>query len=233
MSYCVNCGVELDKTAKKCALCKVVVINPLQQQDTVSPVPYPVSTDKFTTRERHYVVQILSIALVLQAAVCVILNIFYFNKSYWSAYSIGAFVLVFTMAALPLLFKKPFLFFITMDGIVMLGYLYMVEWLSGTSHWFLSIALPITVFILMSTIALYFYAVKWNPGKLRITAATLFGVGLLAVCIDGSISMYIYQSLRCSWSFVVLACCGALGLAFYVTSRNKRIHNELSKRFHL
>ena len=28
MSYCVNCGVELDSSAEKCVLCNTVVINP-------------------------------------------------------------------------------------------------------------------------------------------------------------------------------------------------------------
>ena len=28
MSYCVNCGVELDNTVKQCPLCDTVVINP-------------------------------------------------------------------------------------------------------------------------------------------------------------------------------------------------------------
>ena len=28
MSYCVNCGVELEKGAKKCPLCGTEVINP-------------------------------------------------------------------------------------------------------------------------------------------------------------------------------------------------------------
>ena len=28
MSYCVNCGVELDNSAKKCALCATPVVNP-------------------------------------------------------------------------------------------------------------------------------------------------------------------------------------------------------------
>ena len=28
MSYCVNCGVELDKSAEKCVLCGTAVLNP-------------------------------------------------------------------------------------------------------------------------------------------------------------------------------------------------------------
>ena len=42
MSYCVNCGVELDATAKKCALCDTPVYNPAQKQETLPPfLRYP------------------------------------------------------------------------------------------------------------------------------------------------------------------------------------------------
>lgn len=41
MSYCVNCGVELDKTCAVCPLCNTPVYNPNQPVDVVSPKPYP------------------------------------------------------------------------------------------------------------------------------------------------------------------------------------------------
>ena len=37
MSYCVNCGVELDSTASFCPLCRTPVVNPRQPVDTGSP----------------------------------------------------------------------------------------------------------------------------------------------------------------------------------------------------
>lgn len=233
MSYCVNCGVELDKTAKKCALCGVVVINPAQPQDTESSAPYPVPAEQLSTLERRYTAQILSIALGLQAVVCIIVNLFYFNSNPWSAYPVGAFMLVFTMVALPLMMKKPFLLFIALDGIAILVYLFMIERLSHGSGWFVDIAVPTVVYLFMALTAIYLYIRRRNPGKLRITAAAAFALGLLTVCIDASVRMYIYRSPGCSWSLIVLPCFSALALALYATSRYKRIHSELRKRLHV
>ena len=42
MSYCVNCGVELDGTAAFCPLCQAPVRNPYQPVDRDSPSPFPV-----------------------------------------------------------------------------------------------------------------------------------------------------------------------------------------------
>lgn len=44
MSYCVNCGVELDSTASFCPLCRTPVVNPRQPVDTGSSPPFPTGT---------------------------------------------------------------------------------------------------------------------------------------------------------------------------------------------
>ena len=41
MSYCVNCGVELDPTARYCPLCHTEVLNPKQPPDPTLPQPFP------------------------------------------------------------------------------------------------------------------------------------------------------------------------------------------------
>ena len=43
MSYCVNCGVELDPTASTCPLCHTPVVNPRQPVDTELPPTFPAS----------------------------------------------------------------------------------------------------------------------------------------------------------------------------------------------
>ena len=43
MSYCVNCGVELDASAKECPLCNTPVLNPRELEKMVhaqQPVSY-------------------------------------------------------------------------------------------------------------------------------------------------------------------------------------------------
>ena len=41
MSYCVNCGVELDRSAKACPLCNTPVINPNELQRKEQKTPFP------------------------------------------------------------------------------------------------------------------------------------------------------------------------------------------------
>ena len=41
MSYCVNCGVRLDASLKKCPLCNTPVIHPNETAVPTSPSPFP------------------------------------------------------------------------------------------------------------------------------------------------------------------------------------------------
>ena len=43
MSYCVNCGVELEKGLPLCPLCDTPVINPKEPKDEDVKPPYPLN----------------------------------------------------------------------------------------------------------------------------------------------------------------------------------------------
>jgi hypothetical protein len=233
MSYCVNCGVELDKTAKKCPLCGVEIVNPLQPQDTISPTPYPNQTVSLSKTDRRYAVQLLSIMLALASAICIILNLIYSRGTSWSVYPVGTFVLVFMAIVPPLLFKASTIKFISLDVALILLYLFLIDKFCGVSGWFSSIALPIVLYAFVAFAILYFYILIKQPDKLLFTAVLIILSGFLALCVDISINIYLNRLFKCSWSLIVLTCCIALAFALYATNRNMRIRNELHKRLHL
>lgn len=76
MSYCVNCGVELDKTCSVCPLCNTKVINPNQPVDTVSPKPYPVDKGYVDSGIRKETAILMAVCLAATAVVCGLLNLF-------------------------------------------------------------------------------------------------------------------------------------------------------------
>ena len=89
MSYCVNCGVELDKTCSVCPLCNTRVINPNQPVDTVSPKPYPVNKGYVDSGIRKETAILMAVCLATTAVVCGLLNLLFITFSHWSFYVIG------------------------------------------------------------------------------------------------------------------------------------------------
>lgn len=104
MSYCVNCGVELDKTCSVCPLCNTKVINPNQPVDTVSPKPYPVDKGYVDSGIRKETAILMAVCLAATAVVCGLLNLFFITFSHWSFYVIGT-CIVLWIFCLPIFFR--------------------------------------------------------------------------------------------------------------------------------
>ena len=118
MSYCVNCGVELDKTCSVCPLCNTKVINPNQPVDTVSPKPYPVDKGYVDSGIRKETAILMAVCLAATAVVCGLLNLFFITFSHWSFYVIGT-CIVLWIFCLPIFFPTKAVFRITLllDGL--------------------------------------------------------------------------------------------------------------------
>lgn len=77
MSYCVNCGVELDSTAKKCALCDNPVYNPLQKEEKDAPTPFSQTPVIPTNIKQKFVALIVTYIFLIPNLVCIFLKLFH------------------------------------------------------------------------------------------------------------------------------------------------------------
>ena len=94
MSYCVNCGVELDATLKECPLCNTPVINPKELMKAQKRSPFPVEKVPVEMVKRKDMGLLVTIVLVAIALTCIGLNLWFFNQSYWSVTVVGACLLL-------------------------------------------------------------------------------------------------------------------------------------------
>ena len=158
MSYCVNCGVELDKTCSVCPLCNTKVINPNQPVDTVSPKPYPVDKGYVDSGIRKETAILMAVCLAATAVVCGLLNLFFITFSHWSFYVIGT-CIVLWIFCLPIFFPTKAVFRITLllDGLCIAMYFGIIAWLHPGNGWYTAIALPL---IILGTLAVFFFAIS-------------------------------------------------------------------------
>lgn len=233
MSYCVKCGVELDASAKVCALCKTPVVMPRDLPEEDGHTPYPMQKAHLSKKEKRYTAQILSIILFALSAVCILVNRFYGPDIPWSVYPVGAFIIFYSFFVPTLIFKwHPFVF-LSVDMTVIMVYLYMIAWANDGSGWFYTIALPTTfgIYILTLTI-LWIYQVK-RPAIFIMNALVSAAAGILSLIIDGMVHLYVDHIFRLSWSLITASCFIALAFALWATYRNIRLRSEVQKRLHL
>ena len=82
MSYCVNCGVELADSEKRCPLCDTEVINPRKPWREPEDFPYPRHLEPVRERaNRVFFASVASLILCVPAAVTLLVLIYQYLAS--------------------------------------------------------------------------------------------------------------------------------------------------------
>ena len=128
MSYCVNCGVELERSLKKCPLCNTPVINPGELQKlTAQNAPYPKEKGQVDVVKRKDLAILTTVVLSATSLCCLLLNLFVFSGSPWSLFIIGACLILFVLIfPLVIYTKLPIYLSLAFDGAAIGFYLYMI-----------------------------------------------------------------------------------------------------------
>ncbi len=94
MSYCVNCGVELDETASFCPLCHTPVYNPNQPVNEAKTKTLSHRAQGGSPSSKLPIAILISTVLASVAVCCGILNLFLKTQHTWSLYVIGAAIML-------------------------------------------------------------------------------------------------------------------------------------------
>ena len=133
MSYCVNCGVELDNTAKKCALCNTPVVNP-NIMAGLSEEEKPFS-DKLIIPEaikKRFLAFGVSVTMLIPNIVMFFLNVFFIRGNFWSIYVFSSCLLFWVVFVFPFFMKKirPYILW-AFDTLAVSGFFFIILALHG------------------------------------------------------------------------------------------------------
>lgn len=235
MSYCVNCGVELQAAAERCPLCNTIVINPneMEKKNDVQ-APFPSEKGQVETVKRKDIGILITAILAATAIICGILNGLSFQGALWSLAVGGVCVVLWVILIPVVIFKRqPIYVSLFLDGVAVAAYLYMLTYLVGSNGWFFGLGLPITILV-TAIIELFTICVKKLPYAFLVGCLEFFtAVGLLCMGIEILIDRYLEHPIALSWSAVVLTVCGILDIAFITMLSRRRLRHALYKRLHL
>ena len=118
MSYCVNCGVELDASATKCPLCDTPVYNPKAPEPSTQPSPFPKEKGQVEVVKRKDLGVLLTVIVLATAVTCGLLNALVFRSSLWSLAVIGVFLVLWViMIPVVIYTRQPVYLSILLDGV--------------------------------------------------------------------------------------------------------------------
>ena len=235
MSYCVNCGVELDTTLESCHLCHTPVINPneLQKMREASPSPYAKEKGQVDVVKRKDLGLLSTIVLGATALSCLMLNILVFSGSLWSLFIIGACLLLFVVIIPAVIYTKlPIYISLLLDGVAVGVYLYMITFNTPDDQWFTGLALPIVALV---TILVEIFTLLLRSFPISIMTTTLYffaEVAVLCIGLELLIDHYFQAPLRLIWSAVVLTVCGVIVAMLITVLSRRRLRDAVRRRLH-
>ena len=233
MSYCVNCGVELDGSLQECPLCETPVINPKAVPFDKVASPFPKNVGMVEEVKRKDLAILVTVALCSIATTCGLLNALVFDGSLWSLAIIGACGLLWVIL-IPVLIYRNLSVFISIfyNGCATVLYLYLLTFLVGSDRWFLGLGLPIVLFV---TIVWELWAICYTKLPKSFLTGTLYfftGVGILCGGLEIFIDNYLAGPISLDWSAIVITVCTVLDAVLITTLSMKRLRNAVRKRLH-
>lgn len=233
MSYCVNCGVELDESAKKCALCYAPVLNPFEKEsENIAPTPYSDNVFIPSSASRRYLAFIFSVILLIPNIVCSITNLIFPESGLWAIYINATSLLVFILFIFPFMFKKvnPYLL-LALDTISVTLFIYAIYTMYEGKNWFLLLAMPMVI-SLGIIIACF---LTWIRRKERdwpyIVIAVLSAFSIYSFFTETLFHFYYNTDRVFEYSIIILVSSISLIAFFLFIAKNKKFRQWLSKRF--
>ena len=174
--YCVNCGVKLADTEKKCPLCGTSICHPDIKRPETEPL-YPKDRMPKKASGSKAINGAIIIIFLIPLFATLFFDITNNGRFEWFGYVAGGLLLSYVSFALPLWFKKPNpTIFVPCSFATATLYLMYINF-ATKGDWFLTFALPIMVaFCAVTTaaVALLRYVKK---GKLYTVGGLMMGLG--------------------------------------------------------
>ena len=229
MSYCVNCGVELDPSAKTCPLCGTPAWHP----ELDAPPYFPANSAAVQTASRREAAILLTAMLVSVSLCCGLLNLFLPTDRPWSLYVIGAAVMLWVWFTLPMVLPPTVVGATPIKPVgascVALPMLHDL----GGSRWFRGLALPMIGWAGVLVFLLSFLLRGGRRSTLSAIALVIGAGGLLAIGIEFCIDRYFRGVWQPGWSLIVLAVCVGLIIPLRIVRRVPSLRGEARRRFNL
>lgn len=233
MSYCVNCGVELDRSLDRCPLCNTPVLNPREQSGEDFLPSFPKEAGHVEPVKNRDVILLYSLVLIASGASCGLLNLLVFNRSFWSLYIIGACIILWVLVLPVFVYTRlPVYFSLLFDGLAIGLYEYLITFNTSGSRWFYELALPITAIATLLAILIAALCRKISSSFLAASLYIFVGIAALCVSIELLVRRFLEKKLFLTWSAVVLTACAIIAVALLTMLSRSRLRSAVRRRLH-
>lgn len=219
---CKKCNVNLAPYLDKCPLCNQRVTK------TSDNHTYNNEIETFSTRINIiYFSRLIMKILLLSNIICILLNIIINHKVSWSLYVIFSTLYIFSFYLYIVMNNKKLSFTLNMVSLELL--LFMIAYLSNTLSWFTCLVGPF-ILIIVCFVLLNIYLSNYK-NILRNFSVILVYLSFVLNLINGLIILYKTNIFDITWSKYSSIPLLIISIILMILSFNKKISEEIEKRF--
>lgn len=234
MSYCVNCGVKLADSEKKCPLCQTEVINPKDISQKNINKPYPDNTITFDILPDSVKALLVTVIFVLPIAVSLICNYSISSVISWSKFVVLSLLFIYSISFYSILcFKKNSnIFNIIVYHVLLCAYLFSMNELCK-GNWFLTFALPLVLLLFVFFLVITLVITKNHLTKLFCTGFIMLLAGVFCVFLETILNFAFKFRTTILWSIYPCITLFLISIILFIIDFNKPWKEQLEKKLFL
>ncbi|MDD4713519.1 MAG: DUF6320 domain-containing protein [Bacteroidales bacterium] len=240
MNVCNYCGVELDVEMNYCPLCghesntPVVTGSKVTNKESKETRTKVYDFEELTQLQKRKIVwELAAIVLISGVVASFIIDLFINKQVTWSKYTITIGLVLLINTSLIIFMQRRFFLLLSGCFISTSLLLVLLDLFNLNLDWGLSLGIPIIFFLYIVLFFLSILIRKSRQKGINIIAYSLIAAGILCLCIEGIISLHLYNLLKFQWSVIVLvSVIPVSAILLYIHYRLKRVTN-LKKFFHI
>lgn len=232
MSYCVNCGVELEKGSSLCPLCDTPVINPAEKKQPQEMPAYPQNLKIPQSVNKKYWAFVISLVMIIPNLILLAFNALLFN-SIVIPYITGGFLVAWVWFVFPFIWRKPIPFILlAVDVLSLMIYVYSIHLVTNNSGWYEGVALPviITAWAIGNAFMIW---LRTKRSKTAIVTVSLAAITMLSFVVEACTSVLLNNRLSVVVSVMIALCCLALAIFFAVLGKSRRLKAWMTRKFYM
>jgi hypothetical protein len=234
MSYCTNCGVELDEDVISCPLCGFSVGNTNMPEPGNLSELYPSDIILLHKKEtRRHIWELSGIISFSGIAVCTIVDLVIHKSLSWSLFADTSILASWVSLTLILMaFKK---YFIIIPGflITILTMLFLFNLFSPPVRWFFGIGIPLTIALF---VAISIITILWKVAHFRgfnILAIAFLVLSGFCIVSEVFIDKYLSNKVDIRWSAIVAVSILPIALVLLFVHYRMKKGKRLDSYFHV
>lgn len=234
MSYCTNCGVELDEGLTSCPLCGFTSGKKDNTETIDQSNHYPSDIILLYKKEtRKHIWELSGVITFSGIAVCTIVDLVIHKSLSWSLFADTSIMASWIWLTLILLaFRK---YFIIVPGllITLLATLFLFDLFTPPVNWFYRLGLPITIALFIAiTIIILLWKVAHFKG-FNILAIAFLVLSGFCVVSEVFIDKYLFNKIDIRWSAIVAVSILPIALVLLFVHYRMKKGKRLDSYFHV